>query len=188
MDGAERNLDVHAMLEELQEQFALGGDVELLIDAAAVVLDRADGDAEPLGDVGGRVSGENQLHQLSLAQRKLGPEAFRYSGLLLWRGAGTGRRRGAGKVAAARLDVERMQGLEHRQPFGELRDLAVPERYGRAVEEDAEAPVAAIGKQDADLVADLRLRQEAGYVLAALGSASPLSGMMPSRRSRRHEA
>ena len=59
---------------------------------AAVVLHRADGDAEPLGDVGGRVSGEDQLHQFALPRRKLGPESRRYARLLPWRGAGTGRR------------------------------------------------------------------------------------------------
>ena len=56
------------MLEELQEQFALCGDVELFIDAAAVVLHRADGNAEPLGDVGGRMAGQNKLHQLALTE------------------------------------------------------------------------------------------------------------------------
>src|SRR5882757_6157108 len=43
------------VLEELQEQFPLGGDVELFVDAPAMVLHRADSDAETLGDVGGRV-------------------------------------------------------------------------------------------------------------------------------------
>ena len=42
------------MLEELQEHLALGGDVELLVDAAAVVLDRAYSDAETLGNYEGR--------------------------------------------------------------------------------------------------------------------------------------
>ena len=56
------------MLKELQKQFALGGDVELLVDAAAMVFRRADGDAEPLGDGGGRVAGQDQLNELALAR------------------------------------------------------------------------------------------------------------------------
>ena len=48
--------------------------------------------------------------------------------------------------------------------LGEERYLVDLPGYGYA-----EAPVAAIGKHNADLVTDFRLRQEAGYVLAALG-------------------
>ena len=60
-------------LEELQEHLAFGGDVELLIDAPSVVLDRADGDVEPLGNGRGGMAAQDELGQLLLARGELWP-------------------------------------------------------------------------------------------------------------------
>ncbi len=102
-----------------------------------------------------------------------------------------GWRRGSAKVRVRRTDIQRMQRGENRKAVVQLRDLALAKRFGRAVEEDAEAPVAAVLQQDADLVADFGLRQELGDVLAPLRPRrrrGVFSGTMPSRRSRRQRS
>jgi hypothetical protein len=56
------------MLKELQEQFTFGCDVQLFVDAPAMVLNRADSDAETGGDARRRVPGQDQLHQPPLPE------------------------------------------------------------------------------------------------------------------------
>src|SRR5262245_10975082 len=101
------------LLEILQEQLAFGRDVELAIDTQPVVLDSSDRDVQASGDQRRRVSGEDQPDQLPLAGAELRPKPIRQVLVDL-----SGDRRslvGATEAGLARLDVERMQGGEHRE-------------------------------------------------------------------------
>jgi len=62
-----------------------------------------------------------------------------------------------------------VQGGKDGKAASQCLDLVVAIHFRRSVEEDAEAPVAAVFEQYADLVADLGLRQEFGDVAPSLG-------------------
>src|SRR6478672_6478571 len=120
------------MLEILEEEFALGGDIELLINAAAMVLNRSDRDVHPPCNARRRVAAEDQSHELTLAAAELGPQrGWEFPlGETCRASAGSGGFGSAHEPRTARPDIEFMECREHRKPRLEPPNLGFAELAG----------------------------------------------------------
>src|SRR3954469_15492615 len=58
-------------IHEAQEQLALGGDVEFVVQALLMILDSVDAELQPRGDLRGRIAEQDQSDDFALARRQL---------------------------------------------------------------------------------------------------------------------
>src|SRR5690606_38077755 len=114
---------MHAIVEKLEEQFAFGSDVQLVIDPPAMVLRGADRNAQPFGNGHGRMSGQNELHQLPFPRAEIRPQPVGQMGLACRGNAWADESAVTGRLGGTSLDIKRMKSLEGRQPLVEDLDL-----------------------------------------------------------------